>query len=51
MKDYLIKNNFAVFFVGQAIAGADAIFVEQRIFFTKLIVAVMLLSLNHKHNC
>ena len=44
MKDYLIKNNFAGFFIGQAITGADAIFGEQRIFFIILEVAVMLLS-------
>jgi hypothetical protein len=34
MKEFIIKNNLAVFFIGIFISTADAIFSEQRFVFT-----------------
>jgi hypothetical protein len=34
IKEYIIKNNLAVFFIGIFVSTADAIFSEQRFVFT-----------------
>jgi hypothetical protein len=44
MKEYLIKNNLAVFFIGIFVSMADAIFSEQRFVFTIIGGVLMLFS-------
>ena len=44
MKDYLIKNNLGVFFIGMFVTMADAIFSEQRFIITIIGGGLMLFS-------